>query len=386
MTAPAQATLAQPSARAPSATNAAAIAGRQTQPRPRQSPAARAARWRAIGITAAVLAYAALAVLGTAYTASALVRLAALQPGASWVTTGAVASPTTTAATATTASNTTPARPPLNLTPGTFSPSDIITAWKATTGDAAARKRVAILTVVPAVLFGLVLPFGVLAATQTRRPLHGAARFASRPELSKSGLLGDDGILLGRVGNDYLRLPGQQSVLLSAPTRSGKGVGIVVPNLLAWRGSVVVLDIKGENHELTAGYRARHGQRVFKWAPFASSTSSTSPSSPEPTNSQTEVGQGTAADSTAASEESKLLNGPTVDLVGSPAGNPAETSGPDALRSPRTHRWNPLSYIRRDPHHAIADTLAIAQMLYPSTGNASSNEAFFADQAKNLFL
>ncbi|MCE2661051.1 MAG: type IV secretory system conjugative DNA transfer family protein [Rubrivivax sp.] len=199
-------------------------------------------------------------------------------------------------------------------------------------------------------------------------------------------MLGDDGILLGRVGNDYLRLPGQQSVLLSAPTRSGKGVGIVVPNLLAWRGSVVVLDIKGENHELTAGYRARHGQRVFKWAPFASSTPATSATSSTPTTSQTEVGQGTATAANATSEESNLLNGPTLTLAGSSAGNPAETTGRDAHCFPRTHRWNPLSYIRRDPHHAIADTLAIAQMLYPSTGNASSNEAFFADQAKNLFL
>ena len=52
-----------------------------------------------------------------------------------------------------------------------------------------------------------------------------------------------------------------------APTRTGKGVGIVIPNLLTWRGSVVCLDIKHENFELTAGIRAKYGHEVFMWAP-----------------------------------------------------------------------------------------------------------------------
>ncbi len=56
--------------------------------------------------------------------------------------------------------------------------------------------------------------------------------------------------------------------MLSAPTRSGKGVGVVIPNLLNWPDSVVVLDIKGENYDVTAGYRARHGQAVYAFSPF----------------------------------------------------------------------------------------------------------------------
>lgn len=55
------------------------------------------------------------------------------------------------------------------------------------------------------------------------------------------------GILVDRLGRRLLGLPGQLSVMLSATTRSGKGVGVVIPNLLNWPDSVVVLDIKGKN-------------------------------------------------------------------------------------------------------------------------------------------
>ena len=75
-------------------------------------------------------------------------------------------------------------------------------------------------------------------------------------------------ILLGRYGGRYLALPGQLSVMLSAPTRSGKGVGVVIPNLLHWPDSVVVLDIKGENHAITSGFRAARGQPVYAFSPF----------------------------------------------------------------------------------------------------------------------
>ncbi len=72
-----------------------------------------------------------------------------------------------------------------------------------------------------------------------------------------AGLLGPDGTVLGQLGKSYVRHDGPEHVLCFAPTRSGKGVGLVVPTLLTWAGSVIVHDIKGENHGLTAGWRAR---------------------------------------------------------------------------------------------------------------------------------
>jgi type IV secretion system protein VirD4 len=89
---------------------------------------------------------------------------------------------------------------------------------------------------------------------------YGSARWAEKREVEAAGLLGADGVVLGRCGRDYLRHDGPEHVLCFAPTRSGKGVGLVVPSLLAWPASAIVHDIKGENWQLTAGYRARHGQ------------------------------------------------------------------------------------------------------------------------------
>ena len=81
-----------------------------------------------------------------------------------------------------------------------------------------------------------------------------------------AGLLNPDGAVLGRLGNAYIRHDGPEHVLCFAPTRSGKGVGLVVPTLLTWPGSVVCHDIKGENWQLTAGYRERFG-RVLRFDP-----------------------------------------------------------------------------------------------------------------------
>ncbi|XEN34784.1 type IV secretory pathway TraG/TraD family ATPase VirD4 (plasmid) [Ensifer sp. WSM1721] len=95
---------------------------------------------------------------------------------------------------------------------------------------------------------------------------YGSARWAEREEVEKAGLLGDDGVVLGRYDEVYLRHDGAEHVLCFAPTRSGKGVGLVVPTLLTCPGSAIVHDIKGENWELTAGFRARHG-RVLLFDP-----------------------------------------------------------------------------------------------------------------------
>jgi type IV secretion system protein VirD4 len=89
---------------------------------------------------------------------------------------------------------------------------------------------------------------------------YGSARWARSEEVTDARLLGLDGVVLGRLDRAYLRHDGPEHVLCFAPTRSGKGVGLVVPSLLTWPGSAIVHDIKGENWQLTAGFRARHGQ------------------------------------------------------------------------------------------------------------------------------
>jgi type IV secretion system protein VirD4 len=85
---------------------------------------------------------------------------------------------------------------------------------------------------------------------------YGSARWANGREIEQAGLHGERGVLLGRIGERYLRHDGPEHVMAFAPTRSGKGVGLVVPTLLAWTGSTVVHDIKGENWSLTAGWRS----------------------------------------------------------------------------------------------------------------------------------
>jgi type IV secretion system protein VirD4 len=86
---------------------------------------------------------------------------------------------------------------------------------------------------------------------------YGSARWASEAEMGSAGLFGDSGVFLGALRGRYLRHDGPEHVMAFAPTRSGKGVGLVVPTLLSWTGSAVIHDIKGENWELTAGWRSR---------------------------------------------------------------------------------------------------------------------------------
>ncbi|MBU3031704.1 conjugal transfer protein TraG [Paracoccus marinaquae] len=105
---------------------------------------------------------------------------------------------------------------------------------------------------------------------------YGSARWASKPEVKAAGLLDPDGVILGRYEREYLRHDGPEHVLCFAPTRSGKGVGLVVPTLLTWPGSAIVHDIKGENWQLTSGFRARHG-RVLLFDPTNPKSSAYNP-------------------------------------------------------------------------------------------------------------
>lgn len=94
----------------------------------------------------------------------------------------------------------------------------------------------------------------------------GSAEWANLMDVRHAGLLSQDGVMLGRLADDYLRHDGPEHVLCFAPTRSGKGVGLVVPTLLTWPGSCIIHDIKGENWHLTAGFRSRHG-KVLRFDP-----------------------------------------------------------------------------------------------------------------------
>lgn len=160
-----------------------------------------------------------------------------------------------------------------------------------------------------------------VALLPRRRPLHGEARFASRAEIKTAGLLGVHGIILGRRGRRCLMLAGQQGVALAAPPRAGKGTGVVVPNALNWPGSLVCVDIKRENWSITAGYRKACGQACYLFDPFA--------------------------------EDS------------------------------RTARWNPFSYVSRDPVRRLNDLQRIAEMLYPDPPNV---DPFWTASARSLFL
>jgi hypothetical protein len=116
--------------------------------------------------------------------------------------------------------------------------ASIVHYWDLYSGDPPLRKK--LLGSIAASGFGflILLPGTLVAAARRRRPLHGDARFANLAEVARAGLLADQtqparpAILVGRYRGRFLSLPGQLSVMLSAPTRSGKGVGVVIPNLL----------------------------------------------------------------------------------------------------------------------------------------------------------
>jgi type IV secretion system protein VirD4 len=115
--------------------------------------------------------------------------------------------------------------------------------------------------------FAVAVAMSVWRAREAKKvTTYGSARWAEARDLRKAGLLHPDGVLLGRWRGAYLQHQGPEHVLCFAPTRSGKGVGLVIPTLLTWPGSAIVHDIKGENWSLTAGWRAQFG-RVLLFDP-----------------------------------------------------------------------------------------------------------------------
>jgi type IV secretion system protein VirD4 len=145
----------------------------------------------------------------------------------------------------------------------------------------------------------------ILMLMPKRQSLHGEARFASGGDLASKDMFKpqNNGIVIGKFGGKIVRLGGQQFVILAAPTRSGKGVGVVIPNLLDYQESMVVLDIKQENFDLTSGWRKSVGHEIYLFNPFAEDR--------------------------------------------------------------RSHRWNPLTYVSSDPAFRVSDLMSISAMLYP---------------------
>ena len=127
------------------------------------------------------------------------------------------------------------------------------------------------------IAIGVAIGMSVWRAREAKNvATYGSARWAEKPEVKAACLLDPDGVVLGRYDREYLRHDGPEHVLCFAPTRSGKGVGLVVPTLLTWPGSAVVHDIKGENWQLTSGFRALHG-RVLLFDPTNPKSSAYNP-------------------------------------------------------------------------------------------------------------
>lgn len=112
------------------------------------------------------------------------------------------------------------------------------------------------------------------ALSKNTEDLHGSARWATKADIAETNLMQTtQGVYVGGWHEQsadrlhYLRHNGPEHILAFAPTRSGKGVGIVIPTLLAWPESTVVYDIKGENWAKTAGFRSQSGQICFKFSP-----------------------------------------------------------------------------------------------------------------------
>ena len=100
----------------------------------------------------------------------------------------------------------------------------------------------------------------------------GDAAFQDAASLRRGKWFGNQGHMLGRMGRHILRRQDDRHHLIIGPTRSGKGVGYVIPNALTFPGSMIVTDLKGEIFQHTAGYRKANGHQVFLFSPGAQKT------------------------------------------------------------------------------------------------------------------
>lgn len=150
--------------------------------------------------------------------------------------------------------------------------------WYQFASDApeAFQRAFSVFTVVLICEFAILVFFKVMMRKKVMTS-HGTARWATRKEIEKAKLLGEkvggqwvnNGIFLGKTDKgEYLRDDGGQHAIMIAPTGSGKGVGVVIPTLLTYPHSTVIMDIKGENWEKTSGYRKKKlSNVVIKFKP-----------------------------------------------------------------------------------------------------------------------
>ncbi len=162
--------------------------------------------------------------------------------------------------------------------------------------------------------------------------LHGSARWATEEDLIRNGLLtATKGVYIGAWKTKdgtlkYLKHNGPEHVFTYAPTRSGKGVSLIIPTLLSWEGSTLVLDLKGENWEKTSGFRSAAGQECWRFAP----------------------------------------------------------AEPD--RSKRGIRFNPLNEVRVDTDQDVSDAQTIAKILCEKGTDSTEQDDYFRDGAEALLV
>lgn len=115
---------------------------------------------------------------------------------------------------------------------------------------------------------------GAVALIGLRMPEHplGDASFQTIAMMRRRKWFGKHGHIFGRIGKKILRANDDLHHLVIGPTRSGKGVGYVNPNAIAHKGSMIVTDLKGEIFKATAGYRKQAGSQVFLFAPGSDRT------------------------------------------------------------------------------------------------------------------
>ena len=159
---------------------------------------------------------------------------------------------------------------------------------------------VALASLVPAL--GLAAAAAAFGLRRPSSPL-GDAAFQDIASIRSGGWFRTEGHVLGRFGRRILRRNDDRHHLVIGPTRSGKGVGYVIPNALMFPGSMIVTDLKGEIFEATAGYRKSKGHQVFLFSPG----------------------------------------------------------------SQKTHRWNPLDFVRADRGSRTIDIQNMAAVLIPET-------------------
>ena len=225
--------------------------------------------------------------------------------------------------------------------------------WRLMVGIAVAG----LLSIVPFIM----LIVGLITGRQ-KRELHGSQRFATIGEIRQKGLLPTyqeikDGkypyIFVGaKIGKQFIRWCSNEFMLLAARTRGGKGISTVITNCLKYAHSLVVFDPKLENYFLTSGHREKSlKQKVFLFNP---------------------AGRLPTAEDGASQE--------VLDKA-------AEMKKEDGENKLYSHRWNPYSYISRDPLFMFGDLHNMASIMYPASAKGeSANSAFWIETSRNLFI